>query len=555
MNNIKKHTTKQFKYKKHMSIGAMSAEEDSHFLQECFIDTGDFEILTEIHSSKCIVLGRTGSGKSALLETIKQKEEHVIELLPEELSLGYISNSNILSFFENIGVNLDLFYQLLWRHVLSVELIKKKFKITNEYNNRNFLERLGEIFNRDRKKEKAIEYLRQWGDKFWLETDSRIKELTTKLEDELRGNVDLTALGVPINASGSEKLTKEIREEICERAQAVVNRVQIQDLNQVIGLLAQDIFNDTQQKYFITIDKLDDNWVEDEMRYRLIRALIETTKTFRKISQVKIIIALRLDLLGRVFDKTRDAGFQEEKYEDILLRIKWSKEQIESLLDKRISLLIRQAYTQESAKFHDIFPAHVGNETALDFILDRTLMRPRDAILYINECLEQAQGQTQITAKTIRDAEITYSKKRLNSICHEWFADYPLLENYFEIIKKRKDGFKHSEITREQIEELAIELAVNEKHPKDPMAIAAKLYIQDSAISRSSFLNQLLRALYKTGVIGVKKDSHSSTIWSQDNEPTISESEVKRSSFFHIHPMLWRVLGIHNDDRKKSSPR
>lgn len=552
MGNGKKDPVPQFKYKKHMSVGAMSAEEDHRFLQDCFLDTGDFEVLTDTHNPKCIALGRTGAGKSALLEKIKQKEEHVIELLPEELSIGYISNSNILTFFESLGVNLDLFYQLLWRHVLSVELIKNKFKITNEYSNRTFSERLSEIFRRDQKKEKAINYLRQWGDKFWLETDTRIKELTTKLENELKGDIDLKSLGIPINASGAEKLTRESKQEICSRAQAVVNKVQVQDLNNVINLLAQDIFTDTQQKFFIIIDKLDDNWVEDEMRYRLIRALIETIKTFRKVSPVKIIVALRLDLLGRVFDRTRDAGFQEEKYEDMLLRIRWSKEQIEEMLDKRTSLMIRQAYTQDKVKSGDILPPHVGSERSLDFMLDRTLMRPRDAILFMNECLEQAQGHPKITAKMIRDAEITYSKKRFNSLCHEWFGDFPLLGNYCEILKKKKDGFKHSEITREQIEEIAIELAINEKSPKDPMASLARSLVQDNTISRSTFLNQLLRNLYKVGIVGVKRDSYSSTIWSQDNDPEISESEVKRSSFFYVHPMLWRYLGVNGEDSTKN---
>lgn len=535
-----------------MSVGAMSAEDDYRFLQDCFLDTGDFEVLTDIYNPKCIVLGRTGAGKSALLEKIKQKEEHVIELLPEELSISYISNSNILSFFETIGVNLDLFYQLLWRHVLSVELIKNKFKITNEYSNRTFSERLSEIFRRDQKKEKAINYLRQWGDKFWLETDTRIKELTTKLENELKGDIDLSNLGIPITASGAERLTRESKQEICNRAQAVVNKVQVQDLNNVINLLAQDIFTDPQQKFFIVIDKLDDNWVEDEMRYRLIRALIETIKTFRRVTPVKIIIALRLDLLGRVFDKTRDAGFQEEKYEDILLRIKWSKDQIEEMLDKRTALMIRQAYTHEKVNSTDILPPHVGSDTSLDFILDRTLMRPRDAILFMNECLEQAQGQPKITAKIIRDAEITYSKKRFNSLCHEWFVDFPLLGNYCEVLKKKKDGFKHSEITRDQIEEIAIELAINEKSPNDRMAILARSLIQENTISRSTFLNQLLRNLYKVGILGVKRDSFSSTIWSQNNDPEISESEVKRSSFFHVHPMLWRYLGINGENSKKT---
>ncbi len=176
-------------------------------------------------------------------------------------------------------------------------------------------------------------------------------------------------------------------------------------------------------------------------------------------------------------------------------------------------------------------------------------MRPRDAILYINECLLLAQDQTTISPKVIRDAEISYSKKRLKNLCQEWFADYPLMETYFEMLKKKKSSIKHSDFSREQVEDLALELIINEKHKNDPIRKEAYRLIEEKQISRSVFLNRLLRVLYKVGAIGIKKDGYSSTIWSQDNEPEIAESEVKRSSFFYVHPMLWRELGIYNDKK------
>lgn len=113
------------------------------------------------------------------------------------------------------------------------------------------------------------------------------------------------------------------------------------------------LFNNKQQKYYIVIDKLDDEWGDNDndndIRYRLIRALIETIRGFRKIVPVKIIVALRTDLLYRVFDRTRDSGFQEEKYEDYILHIKWRKNELRDLLDKRINLLIRETYTKKGS--------------------------------------------------------------------------------------------------------------------------------------------------------------------------------------------------------------
>ena len=39
-------------------------------------------------------------------------------------------------------------------------------------------------------------------------------------------------------------------------------------------LLGTDILDDEKQKYYLTIDRLDENWINDDLRYRLIRALL-----------------------------------------------------------------------------------------------------------------------------------------------------------------------------------------------------------------------------------------------------------------------------------------
>ena len=531
-----------------MNIGAVDAIDDQKFLSDCFVNTGDLSVLRDTDDNKCIVLGRTGAGKTALLSTIKSKEEHVIDLELDELSLNFISNSTILTFLEELNVNLDLFYQLLWKHVLTVELIKYKYNIINESKNKSFFDSLSSIFSRDKRKEQAINYLSQWGDKFWLETDYRVREITSRLEKEILASIGLDKLGINLEAQDLSKLSEEQKIEVSTRAQSIVNRVQIQDLSQVINLLAQDIFVDPQQKYYILIDKLDDNWVDEGIRYKLIRALIESIKTFRRIKPVKIILALRLDLLERVFDKTRDAGFQEEKYEDLIIRLRWNKQQLQEIIDKRIGALIREHYTKKSATFIDIFPAHVGNSSSLNFILDRTLLRPRDAIVFINECLKKAEGTTQITPTQMRSAEITYSRKRLQSLTHEWFVDYPLLMTYCDLLKKRTSSFKRSAITRQEVDDIALDLSILDKHPNDPIHKIAKQYTE-SSISWANLLNSLIKNLYKVGVIGIKKDSYESPIWSQLDEPVISDGEVKRSSTIYVHPMLWRVLGINDDSR------
>ena len=64
--------------------------------------------------------------------------------------------------------------------------------------------------------------------------------------------------------------------------------------------LVDEVLEDPKRCYYIVIDRLDEDWVEDGLRYLLIRALIETVRDFVKVKHTKIIIALRYDLLDQV---------------------------------------------------------------------------------------------------------------------------------------------------------------------------------------------------------------------------------------------------------------
>lgn len=113
----------KFRFRKLDTVGAADAAEDSHYLQNCFLETEDLQVLRDCHNPRRIVLGRTGSGKTALLKRLAELEPRTIEVQPESLALTYISNSNILTFISDLGVKLDIFFKLLWRHVFTVELL------------------------------------------------------------------------------------------------------------------------------------------------------------------------------------------------------------------------------------------------------------------------------------------------------------------------------------------------------------------------------------------------------------------------------------------------
>jgi hypothetical protein len=213
-----------------------------------------------------------------------------------------------------------------------------------------------------------------------------------------------------------------------------VTAVQIQELSYVLELL-DTLLDDPQKRYYIVIDRLDENWVEEGLRYLLIRALIETVRDFGRVRNAKIIIALLYDLLDRVLRVARGAGFQEEKYESLYLHINWTKAQLTQLLDARINRLVRQSFTSQTVTHREILPTSVNKVPVMDYILARTFMRPRDVIMFCNACISQARGNPQITPIMVKEAEGEYSRKRLRSLADEWVADYPFLMTLVELLK------------------------------------------------------------------------------------------------------------------------
>ena len=532
----------KFRFRRLDNIGAAAAEEDINFLRDCFLDTGSIETLLDCRDPRSVVIGRTGSGKTALLSRLSEVEERVIEIRPESLALSYISNSTILNFFDRLGVKLDIFFRLLWRHVFTVELIKHHFKIRKDFDKRSLFEKISSHFV-DNKGKEALQYLETWGKEFWEETEYRIKEVTTKLEKDLRGAIETEFPGANFTVSASNKLSSAEKAAIIHRAQHVVNTVQIRQLSDIIDVVDK-VLDDPQKRYFLVIDSLDEDWIEDRLRYRLIRALIETVKDFHKIRHAKIVVALRLDLIERVFKLTRDSEFQEEKYQSLYLPVKWTDRDLITMLDSRIDYLIRQRFTKQRVTHKDLLPSKIDGMPPATYILQRSMMRPRDIIMFFNECIEQAADRRKISLAAFREAEGTYSRNRLISLTDEWAADYPNLKHFTPILRSRKSIFLATEMTRQDIETICLKFCID--HPNsekdDILSIAAKELINVPA-DHDYFRKAVLQVFHRTGLIGIKLETFETVRWATLGS-SVSKLEISDGSKISIHPMFWRVFGV-----------
>ena len=539
------------KITRNLKIGALDAETDYKLLDKCFVDKGDLSALLDVTDPSAIILGRTGSGKSALVHRIENETDHCIRLDPNDISIRFLEYSDIIKFFDALEIKLDLFYKLLWRHLLVVEILKLRYNIQSESDGKRFVDALFTWVSRDKAKKKAIEYFKEWGDKFWLNTDEHLKEITLKLEKDTKANIGAKHSGLNLSVEEVNKLSDQEKIEIKQRASQVVNGLQIKKLNEVLDLISQYSFNDEQRKFYIVIDQLDEDWANTNTRCRFIRALIEEIKSFRKINTVKIIAALRKDLLDLVFDRTRDSGFQEEKYESYILELKWTNSELIDLVNLRVNEVFKSQYTSERIQFDNIFPKPKkgGGIAAIDFILERTLRRPRDVLQFVNECFNIASERPRVSWRALIAAEANYSEKRLKSLKEEWSEMYPSFDDTVEIIRGLPSTFSRSSITSSRLEEVVMSLC--DKNNQDPCVSIVKSYFDGKGVKESDVIFSMLACLYRVGAIGIKTSTLDTFLWSYVDQSTVSKGEVKRSNNIKIHKMLHRALDVEIEQRAK----
>lgn len=541
-----------FKFKKNDRIGSSAAEDDSAFLYDCFIDTGDLSILKNIDDNRQIVVGRTGSGKSALLAKLSEiKSENVIKISPESLALTYISNSTIMNYFESLGVNLDPFFKLLWRHIFTIEVLNKHLSLDTPEKKRGVFERAFETIKTNAKKKKeaqeTISYIKKWGQSFWQETEYRVKEITNKVESDLCAEtkaitgIDIAKIEGKMDAS--MMLSEEKKAEVRSRAQNIISKAQIQDLYKVMELL-ELVLTDNQQHYFIVIDKLDENWVEEKLRYKLIMALLVTAREIGKIKNVKLIVAMRRDLINRVFRLCRESGFQEEKYQSLYLPLYWNNDDLINVLDARIDYLVKSRYTKSIVTHTDLLPKQVNKIPITDYI-STIARRPRDIISLFNKCIEGAPNLSKLSVSAFKLAVGEYSRTRLRALADEWSADYPYLLEFAKILNRRSVSFKMKTLKDSEIEEFCLNMTIMHPEGKGVLQLLARNVV-DLAMSPFDFKKQLILAFYKIGLVGLKILSVEKESWVDELGRSVSFAEINDEVSIVINPMYHRALGIND---------
>lgn len=388
-----------------LDFGSSSAENEMRTLEGYYLKTDAFN--RALRGEVQLVVGRKGSGKSAIFLQIRDKERSksgniVLDLKPEgyklikfkELILKYLQEGTmhhtIVAFWEYILL-LEICHKALEgdrkRHMNDTSLYAPYRNLQESYSRENY------------------------------QTEGDFSERMSRLMDSLTNAYK--------QKYGEEK---EVRLSSAE----ITNLLYKSDISKLRQALIEYVKN--KEKVWLLLDNIDKGWPSSGLQeedFIIMRTLIDALRNIqRQFSKEHIdmypIIFLRNDVYELLVEKTSDRQKEAKELLD------WVDN---DLLREVIKLRIVSSLELEDANFDEIWRticvSHYKGEETSQYLIDRSLMRPRFLINLISQCKGFAVNlnHTTIEPEDIEKGFKSYSADLLTDITYEIRDVFPEAEN------------------------------------------------------------------------------------------------------------------------------
>lgn len=403
-------------------FGAIDAENDKDLLAN-FYRAGFIEEL--IDGTKSIVIGRKGTGKSAIYTYIcdKFKDEAVrLEFKDYPWKLHDRFSNTVVPERER--------YVNSWEFLLYIEIAKRIIVDTET------------IWSKEEKKQ--IKYLTKWIKNNWGSIDFDYKE-------NLNPHKFKFIFAPQILGNGLGSISKEV---------ASGNNIgqSVGEYNKKLQRIIFNLLKTYKKNIYLAFDQLDLAYAYEDSKYKekLIGLLLATYNFHNKFPKVKVIIFLRSDIFAGL-------TFQDKnKIKDNLVEfLDWDAEKDTGLsLKNLIKIRIKNAFDLKTDSFEECWQSVFSNDKIgknqfkWKYIVERTFLRPRDIIKFMNLAIKQAKNSIEkddqrerlIINDDIYNIKTDYSNYLYEELKDEMSGKYPDFNNYLEILREiHIDSFTKSE--------------------------------------------------------------------------------------------------------------
>lgn len=495
-----------------IKLGSPAAERDES-LQDYFIKSDAFRRVAE--GEKRILIGNRGAGKSAIFQYIAKREgarpdTAVIELTPEDYSYELLRDT--MAAEKDGSWHKQSAYAAAWKYHLYVMVMKE-------------IAKSGSKLGRKTPQDRIARYVRDNHKGGQHDKLSVLISYLKRLE------------GVKVGKYEGGMKVREL-----ERL------YRLEDISSLIPDVKSVL---ERKRIIILVDELDRGWDESEDAKAFVAGLFQASQSINGVSSnMKLYMSLRQELYDNIPALTDDA----QKLRDIIEVIRWDEEGLKRLVSSRIRVALNRREVSgvdgsfigvpDSAVWSTLFAqtlAYRGSDS-FNYMIDRTLYRPREIIQFCSQAIEQAtesSATTPLDYGTIAAAERIYSEGRAQDIASEYKFQYPELLAVFEEFRGLTYAFE-----RKELEELCTNIIVRDRAEGSPLSWLDSL--EPEGLIEILWKVDFMKA-YSIG--GIKGQARSGSIYlgkyqaSSINIPSITR--------FQVHPMFRPWLSMKEPKKSK----
>ncbi|MEI6195740.1 MAG: ATP-binding protein, partial [Verrucomicrobiota bacterium] len=463
-------------------LGDIRAEHDKQMLELAFYETPDYRTLIE-SSERPIVVGRRGTGKSALCNQLKkywQKDANtiVLEIVPEEDQV--IGLRPLLGFFGDKYNQIKAAARIVWKYGLLVEVATRLIDQRK--------------LSRTDSSELVFAHVQNW----------------RKLKGRITGKVR-ELLHDKIQKGDSPAAT----------IAGLVQVLQLQELQESLTVM----LTKSRSSFVFLIDQLDEGFEPDELGVGLVGGFVHAAvDTNSQIFGIRTYIFLRDNIFKALAQLDPDYS---KNIEGRFLRLHWDEHQLFDLVCARL----RVAFSLEPDGNRKIWNRCTADDlqekAGFEKCLRLTLYRPRDVLSLLNEAFYNAQKQNRETL-ILKDVESTareISNTRLDDLFKEYAAIIPVLKLLTSVFRGRNPEVAY----KEAIE--GIEVLFNNQKLEAS-------YQREFAILETA--HEGIRTLYSVGFLGIKDSASNAFVFCHDGRSPSKQFQPEDRLL--IHPCYWMAL-------------
>ncbi|VXC51710.1 Putative transposon gamma-delta 80.3 kDa protein (fragment) [Pseudomonas sp. 8Z] len=472
-------------------LGDIRAEHDSKMLESSFWETSDYKSLLE-SNDRSIVVGRRGTGKSALVHMLSKHWSHkqktkIMVISPEEEQI--IGLRDTFELFGDKYLHIKAGTKMAWRYGMYMEIITD---LLNHYKLQKFVDTSS-----------ITHHIQSWG--------SRRQSISTKIRRKLKDLINNEQSPQSRIADLSDILELDLIEEVLFEA---LEKADIQ--------------------YVIFADKLDEGYSPDDLGVAIVDGFIQTAIDIKSRSNEYITaFAFVRDNIYRSISKL-DPDFTRN-IEGQTLRLHWDEYNLFNLVCNRMRTAFQSDIENNTRIWNQFTANELKGKDGFRTALKLTLYRPRDILVLLNDAFLRAHShdRKEIVLDDIESTAKSISSNRLNDLHKEYESIFPALEEFTRVFS----GCQPEMSTADAAEKISSIFSLDR---------IAREKLQDIYLFENE--TQVLQRLYSVGFIGMYNEQSASFVFCHDGKEP--DREFSNNSRLLIHPCYWLALGTSQSELK-----